>query len=55
MGTDPDQLPVLQHLLMRMWTWQRAGPISQALQLYDDPLIEQPRSRRGDRPCADVG
>lgn len=22
MGTDPDQLPVLQHLLMRMWTWR---------------------------------
>jgi energy-coupling factor transporter ATP-binding protein EcfA2 len=27
-GRDPDQLPVLQHLLMRMWTYQRktGGP-----------------------------
>ena len=22
MGTDPDQLPLMQHLLMRMWTWR---------------------------------
>ena len=24
MGTDPDQLPLMQHLLMRMWTWRFA-------------------------------
>ena len=32
MGTDPDQLPLMQHLLMRMWTWQagadRAGDLA---------------------------
>ena len=22
MGTDPDQLPLMQHLLIRMWTWR---------------------------------
>jgi hypothetical protein len=26
MGTDPDQLPLMQHLLMRMWTW-RSDPM----------------------------
>ena len=26
MGTDPDQLPLMQHLLMRMWTWQSPQP-----------------------------
>lgn len=26
MGTDPDQLPLMQHLMMRMWTWQSPPP-----------------------------
>ncbi len=26
MGNDPDQLPLMQHLLMRMWTWQAPPP-----------------------------
>ena len=34
MSNDPDQLPLLQHLLMRMWTW-RGGPSMGC----DDPLI----------------
>lgn len=25
MGNDPDQLPLMQHLLMRMWTWRTPG------------------------------
>src|SRR5439155_5120677 len=25
MGTDPDQLPLMQHLLMRMWTWREGA------------------------------
>lgn len=39
-GTDPDQLPVLQHLLMRMWTRrvgeaQNASPTAPVLTLAD--------------------
>jgi tetratricopeptide (TPR) repeat protein len=33
MGTDPDQLPLMQHLLMRMWTWRfppRDGALADA-------------------------
>ncbi len=30
MGTDPDQLPLMQHLLMRMWTWQEPQSASAA-------------------------
>ncbi|MGH8544567.1 MAG: hypothetical protein ACREX3_13255, partial [Gammaproteobacteria bacterium] len=30
MGSDPDQLPVMQHLLMRMWTYREASATSAA-------------------------
>jgi hypothetical protein len=30
MGSDPDQLPVMQHLLMRMWTYREASASSAA-------------------------
>ena len=35
-GDDPDQLPVLQHALMRMWThWQNTSDKSRAVDLDD--------------------
>jgi WD40 repeat protein len=35
-GDDPDQLPVLQHALMRTWNnWRRRGEPSAALQMID--------------------
>ena len=35
-GDDPDQLPVLQHALMRMWdVWSAAGDLSRPIDLSD--------------------
>ena len=31
MGTDPDQLPLMEHLLMRMWTWREPHSGSRAV------------------------
>jgi hypothetical protein len=36
MGTDPDQLPLMQHLLTRMWTW-RFAPRDGALLVAAEP------------------
>jgi energy-coupling factor transporter ATP-binding protein EcfA2 len=37
MGTDPDQLPILQHALMRLWTLasQKGKPVTLALSDYE--------------------
>ncbi|MDR3537467.1 MAG: hypothetical protein P4L71_13300 [Acetobacteraceae bacterium] len=45
MGNDPDQLPLMQHLLMRMWTWRT--PPSDAL---DNPDIEDDGEGIADGP-----
>jgi hypothetical protein len=36
-GDDPDQLPVLQHLLMRMWEVRKGTDITQAE--YEHPSV----------------
>jgi WD40 repeat protein len=36
MGTDPDQLPLMQHALMRLWNWaSRQSPVVLTLQDYE--------------------
>ncbi|MGZ8254524.1 MAG: ATP-binding protein, partial [Burkholderiaceae bacterium] len=48
MGTDPDQLPVLQHLLMRMWTWRPGAATSGSARLVQ-PGEERPGDPGGER------
>jgi energy-coupling factor transporter ATP-binding protein EcfA2 len=60
MRTDPDQLPLMQHLLMRMWTWQTPAPPLTASQPNDDeshlrrhgPHADDGRPTRSGRPAA---
>ena len=44
MGNDPDQLPLMQHLLMRMWTW-RATTFASA-ETGEEPAPAEPAGHR---------
>ncbi len=52
MGTDPDQLPLMQHLLMRMWTW-RFPPREDADRLGAADIATEPRGAGRELTLAD--
>ena len=58
-GEDPDQLPVLQHALMRTWAhWDRADQPGQPMDLPDYEAIgtmKEALSRHAEEAYADVG
>ena len=60
MGTDPDQLPLMQHMLMRMWRKANApaaarGEFDSTFTIYDFPIDPCDRLPLGMKNYRDVG